>query len=167
VSGLDHLNGLPAADAERELLACCGSYRWAATVAAGRPYATADALHQAAARAWWALGPDDWRQAFAAHPRIGDRERASTDVQASREQVAVADAGSDTLAQLAEGNRRYEARFARVFLVRASGRTAEEMLALLRTRLANDPETELRVAAGEQADITRLRLNRLLEPDPA
>ena len=167
MSGLDHLNALPADDAESTLLTCCGSYRWAATVAAGRPYATADALHRAAARAWWALGPDDWRQAFAAPPRIGDRDRAGIDTQASREQASVATAGSDTLAQLAEGNRRYEARFGRVFLVRASGRTPEEMLALLRTRLGNDPETELRVAAGEQADITRLRLNRLLEPDPA
>ena len=153
---LQRLNELTQTEAERELLACCGSRRWAAVVSAGRPYPTARALQRAADQEWWALAEADWQEAFAAHPRIGATARG--------EQAGVAAAPPDTLAALAEGNRRYEERFGRVFLVRAAGRSAAEMLALLRQRLDSDPATELRVAAGEQAEITRLRLERLLRP---
>ncbi|HEY4026956.1 MAG TPA: 2-oxo-4-hydroxy-4-carboxy-5-ureidoimidazoline decarboxylase, partial [Candidatus Dormibacteraeota bacterium] len=156
--GLERLNRLPAAAAEAELHDCCGSGRWAAAVAAGRPYPTPAALHAAAERAWWALDEAGWQEAFAAHPRIGERAGAVS----RREQQALDGASAETLAALAEGNRRYEERFGRIFLVCATGRTASEMLAQLRQRLGNDPETELRVAAGEQARITRLRLERLL-----
>jgi beta-ureidopropionase / N-carbamoyl-L-amino-acid hydrolase len=159
-SGLRRLDDLSAEDAEAALLACCGSRRWAAAVAAGRPYASPAALCEAAERAWWALAPDDWLEAFAVHPRIGERETA--DVAARREQAGVAGAPAGTLAALAEGNRRYEERFGHVFLVFASGRSADELLAELRRRLDADPETELRTAAGEQAKITRLRLERLV-----
>jgi OHCU decarboxylase len=158
--GLDRLNRLPHAVAEAELLGCCASRRWAAEVVAGRPYPTTDALQAAGERAWWALGEADWLEAFAAHPRIGDRDRA--DPSARAEQRGVAGASAEILAALAEGNRRYEERFGRVFLVFATGRTADEMLALLRRRLGNDPAAELRLAAGEQARITRARLERLL-----
>jgi OHCU decarboxylase len=163
--GLDRLNRLPAAAAEAALRRCCASRRWAAAVAAGRPYPSAGALHQAAERSWWSLEPADWLEAFAAHPRIGERDHA--DATPRREQSGVAGASSATLAALAEGNRRYEERFRHGFLVFASGRTADELLADLRRRLAADPETELRVAAGEQAKITRLRLERLLAGAPS
>lgn len=156
--GLERLNRLPREEAERELLACCGSRRWAAALAASRPHPTRQALLDAAERAWWALDEPDWSEAFAAHPRIGEPEGAT----ARREQAGVATAASATLAALEEGNRRYERRFGRVFLVFASGRRADELLRVLEERLRNDPETELRVAAGEQARITRLRLERLL-----
>jgi OHCU decarboxylase len=159
-TGLDRLNRHPREAAEAALLACCGSRRWAALVAAGRPYATPEALHEAAERTWWSLGEADWREAFAAHPRIGEREVA--DRTARREQRGVAGAPAAMLAALAEGNRRYEERFGHVFLIFATGRTAGEMLAALRERLANDAATELRTAAGEQARITRLRLERLV-----
>jgi OHCU decarboxylase len=159
-TGLERLNGLPTARAEAELLACCGARRWAALVAATRPQPTMEALLAAAEEAWWALDEADWREAFAAHPRIGGPDL--DDASARREQQGVAVASEETLAALALGNRRYEQRFGRVFLVFASGRTADELLALLERRLANDPATELRVAAGEQARITRLRLERLL-----
>jgi N-carbamoyl-L-amino-acid hydrolase len=158
--GLLRLNDLAPEEAERELLACCASRRWAAALRAGRPHPTARALLAAAGREWWALSAPDWREAFAAHPRIG--ERAAADATARDEQRGVAGAPPETLAALAEGNRRYEERFGHVFLVRAAGRDAGEMLALLDRRLDSDPETELRVAAGEQAQITRLRLERLL-----
>jgi len=157
---LDRLNRLPAGAAEAELLDCCRSRRWAAEVAAGRPYPTPDTLHAAADAAWWRLDAADWDEAFAAHPRIGERDRAGA--AARREQAGVAGAPAATLAALADGNRRYEARFGRVFLVCATGRSAGDLLAELERRLGNDPETELRVAAGEQAAITRLRLERLL-----
>jgi N-carbamoyl-L-amino-acid hydrolase len=152
---LRRLNELPDGEAERELLSCCASRRWAAAVTAARPYPTARALHRAAADRWWALAAEDWQEAFAAHPRIG--------AIAGGEQAGVAGATPETLAALADGNRRYEQRFGRVFIVRATGRTAAEMLDLLQRRLDGDPDTELRTAAGEQADITRLRLDRLLE----
>jgi beta-ureidopropionase / N-carbamoyl-L-amino-acid hydrolase len=155
-AGLDRLNRQPAQEAERAFLACCGSRRWASAMTARRPYPTARALSAAADAEWSALGDEDRRQAFAAHARIGEHAEAHS------EQRAVAGAAPEILAALADGNRRYEERFGRVFLVRAAGRTADEMLALLRRRLDNDPETELRVAAAEQAAITRLRLERML-----
>ena len=156
---LDRLNWLPAAEAVAALLACCASRPWAATVAAGRPYPTPEALYDAAERAWWSLDEADWQEAFAAHPRIGERPAEAT---ARREQTGVSGASAETLAALASGNRFYEKRFDRVFLICASGRTTDEMLAALQQRLGNDPETELRTAAGEQAKITRLRLERLI-----
>jgi 2-oxo-4-hydroxy-4-carboxy-5-ureidoimidazoline decarboxylase len=160
--GLGRLNALPADDAEAALRGCCASRRWAALVAAGRPYATAGALLDAAEQVWSALDDTDWLQAFAAHPRIGDLAAAGRDPNAHREQAAAAGGPADTAAALAEGNRRYEERFGHVFLVFASGRGAGELLEVLRARLANTPAHELVVAAGEQARISRLRLERLL-----
>jgi OHCU decarboxylase len=106
---------------------------------------------------WWSLGPDDWREAFAHHPRIGERAEGWS----AAEQAGVAGAAGDVRAQLAAANRAYETRFGHIYLVRAAGRGADELLALARARLANDAETELRVAAEEQRQITRLRLERL------
>jgi N-carbamoyl-L-amino-acid hydrolase len=158
-ASLERLNALSEEAATAELLGACASGRWAAAVVAGRPYPTLHALFTAAEAAWWALEEPDWREAFAAHPRIGERERA--DATERREQAGVASADAATLAQLAAANRRYEERFGHVFLVCASGRTAEAMLADLRRRLVNEPNAELLVAAGEQAKITRLRLEAL------
>jgi len=125
---------------------------------AGRPYRDAVALYAAGERAWWALGPEDWREAFAAHPRIGER---GADAWSHVEQAAVGGADASTRRALADGNREYEARFGQVFLICATGRSAGEMLAELERRLRNDPVAELRVAAAEQARITRLRLEKL------
>ena len=110
---------------------------------------------------------DDWREAFRHHPRIGERqaERTQSDTArglSSREQAAVQGAGEDDIAALAEANRAYEARFGHGFIVCATGRTAPEMLAMLKERVKNDPATELTIAAGEHRKITRLRLERLL-----
>jgi 2-oxo-4-hydroxy-4-carboxy-5-ureidoimidazoline decarboxylase len=150
-------DGLPAGEAERELLAVCRAPRWARAVASGRPYGTAEAL-QAAARD--ALTDADLDEAMAGHPRIGDRTAGG---QSRREQGAVATAEADVLTALAEGNREYEERFGHVYLVCASGRSAEDLLATLRSRLGNDPATERAVALRELAAINRLRLTRLVE----
>jgi allantoicase len=158
--GVRWLNALPAEQAEVELLACCASRRWAVGVAAARPFADADALAASADAVWESLRPDDWLEAFAAHPRIGDRVEDS--LPSAREQAGVAGAGDGVLAALADGNCEYERRFGHVFLISASGRGADELLAALRERLGNEPEAELRVAAGEQRKITRLRLRGLL-----
>jgi 2-oxo-4-hydroxy-4-carboxy-5-ureidoimidazoline decarboxylase len=158
------LNALPQAEARSAFLRCCGSTRWADAMTAGRPFATAAELSAAANEVWTRLDRADWLEAFAAHPRIGDlealRKKYSGDWCAG-EQGGVAGADETVLRGLAEGNRRYEERFGYIFIVCATGKPAAEMLALLTARLANDPETELRIAAAEQAKITRLRLEKL------
>ena len=164
---LEELNALPPDAAEARLLTCCHAVRWAREMAARRPFADRDALLRAADDAWSALAPAEWEEAFAAHPRIG--ERAPAPVQTEREaawsrqeQSAAALASADVSAALADGNREYEARFGRTYIVCATGKSAEEMLAILRARLGNDADTELRAAAAEQARITRIRLEKLL-----
>jgi 2-oxo-4-hydroxy-4-carboxy-5-ureidoimidazoline decarboxylase len=156
---IDEWNALGAADAERELRQVCAAPRWARAVAAGRPYGSVAAL-QAAAEA--ALTDADLDEAMAGHPRIGDRTAAGA---SRREQNGVATAEADVLAALAAGNRAYEERFGHVYLVCATGRSAEELLATLQSRLGNDPSTERAVALGELAAINRLRIARLLGED--
>lgn len=167
-AGLARLNAMAAGEARAALLRCCGSERWADAMAAGRPYRNDEALFSAAERTWSELERSDWLEAFSHHPRIGDRaalqERfAATRAWSAGEQGEVAMAAVDVLDALAEGNRAYEERFGHVFLVCATERTADEMLAQLRERLPNAPEVELRVAAAEQAKIMRLRLAKLLQ----
>ncbi|MDP9343890.1 MAG: allantoicase [Actinomycetota bacterium] len=159
--GTRWLNAEPAARCEAELLRCCGSNAWAQRIAAGRPYASFDDVLAAADREWNALGPDDWLKAFAAHPRVGER---SAEGWSRAEQESTANAPVEVLSALEEGNRRYEERFGHVFLVNATGKSAQGMLEALHERMANDPDTELRVAAEEQRAITRLRLEKLVRP---
>jgi OHCU decarboxylase len=158
---LGWFNDLPDDQAVQELLAVCHSRRWAERVAAGRPYPDPAALQRTAEEVWTALEPGDWLEALAGHPRIGERGGASPG-SSSREQAGVAAADQEVRAAIADGNATYERRFGHVFLISAEGRGAEEILANLRDRLGNDPDTELRVAAGEHQRITRLRLERLL-----
>jgi allantoicase len=164
--GLRWLNSVPGAQAGQLLASCCSSRAWLERMAAGRPYSDLDALLDASDRALRELSRDDLAEALSAHPRIGERAAgASTEADWSRqEQASVADADAEVREALEEGNRAYEQRFGHVFLVRASGRSAEELLAVLRRRLANDPDTEWGVVAEELREITRLRLERLLQP---
>ena len=160
------LNALSETQARAELLRCCGSPSWVDAMLAGRPFADDADVFGAAERAWWELGGDDWLEAFATHPRIGDRaagdpRHAATRDWSRQEQAGTAVADADTMRALAAGNGEYERRFGHVFLICAARRSATEMLAELRRRLGNAPDVELRVAAQEQAKITRLRLERL------
>ena len=155
-------NELPQAEAVPELLAVCHSRRWAELVAAGRPYPDLDALQRTADEVWTGLGPGDWLEAFAAHPRIGERGGGSADW-SRQEQAGVGAADQEVQAAIARGNTAYQDRFGYVFLISAAGRDAEEILADLRARLANDPDTELRVAADQHRRITRLRIERLMQ----
>ncbi|MFQ5680086.1 MAG: 2-oxo-4-hydroxy-4-carboxy-5-ureidoimidazoline decarboxylase [Gemmatimonadota bacterium] len=159
------LNAASEEEARADLVRCCGSRRWAEAMLRRRPFPADAELFRAAEEVWWSLEPEDWKEAFAAHPRIGQRLDEETDATAwsREEQAGVASAGETTSRALAVGNRAYEARFGHVFLICATGKTAEEMLRALEERLRNDPETELRVAAAEQAEITRLRLEKLAE----
>ncbi|HTL11543.1 MAG TPA: 2-oxo-4-hydroxy-4-carboxy-5-ureidoimidazoline decarboxylase [Bdellovibrionota bacterium] len=163
---LAQFNALSTEDAHAELLRCCGSHEWAHAMAAGRPYFDLPSLLARAESVWGALSPADWNEAFLHHPRIGEsaiRQRfASTADWAGQEQRGVESAAQDVLDGLVEGNREYEERFGRIYLVCATDKSAREMLDDLRHRLHHDPEAELKVAAAEQAKITRLRLEKLL-----
>lgn len=168
MSGLARLNALPALAAEAELLTCCGSREWARRMAALRPFAGEDALFDAADVVWWALDREDWLEAFRSHPRIGERKAEAGQTQREQgwsrgEQAGMDAAAEATRRALADGNRAYEERFGHIYLVCATGRSADELLSILRSRLQNPPERELRVAAEEQAKITRLRLQKLLD----
>ena len=162
------LNRLSMDEARAALLACCGSTRWASEVAALRPFWDVGQLLNIGGRVWRELPREDWLEAFRAHPKIGE-QRAQQDTGAEArawsegEQSGARDASEETRAALAEANREYEERFGFIFIVCATGRSADQMLALLRGRLENDPEAELRVAAGEQWRITELRLRKFFD----
>jgi OHCU decarboxylase len=180
---LADLNALDEEAVVAAFLRCCGSSRWARRMTAARPFADVDAMNAAADAIWWSLEPQDWLEAFAAHPRIGtggagqarqagragaDGESGAARKAASswsdEEQAGVAGAADETRRRLEQANRDYEARFGYIFIVCATGRTAAEMLALLEGRLRHDAEDELRIAAEEQRRITQLRLRKLVEP---
>jgi 2-oxo-4-hydroxy-4-carboxy-5-ureidoimidazoline decarboxylase len=162
----------PATDvtpSEEELRACCAAAAWLDRVQDGRPYGDVAALVAASDAAVGALDDAGLEQALAAHARIGERRPGEdTEARWSRtEQAEALRAGDGLTRRLAEGNRRYQERFGQVFLIRAAGRSAEEMLAALEERLGNDPATEREVLRGELADIVRLRLRRLVPDGPA
>jgi OHCU decarboxylase len=123
-----------------------------------RPFRGTDQLLAAADETWWSLEGADWLDAFTHHPRIGERAAGW----AKDEQSGVHGAPESALKRLTKLNHEYERRFGHVFLIFATGKTADEMLAELERRIGNDPATELRSAAAEQAKITRLRLQKLL-----
>ena len=181
---LDDLNTLSPHIAVREFLRCCGSTKWARAMAAARPFATIEAIYAASDKIDGSLEPSDWIEAFHAHPRIGERaaagragraEKAGTagragkarrvDARASwsnEEQAGARGASEAVRDRLAALNRDYEARFGYIFIVCATGKTADEMLAELERRLAHSASEELPVAAAEQRKITHLRIAKLL-----
>lgn len=164
-SALEHWNRLSAADAERELVACCGSRTWARGIVARRPFVDEAALLQASDEIWLALRPADWMEAFRSHPRIGESGAEQTSGDRSRawsaqEQSAVAGGADAVKLALAEANRDYEQRFGHIFIVCATGQSGGQILEILRQRLHNDASTELREAAEQQRQITRIRLQR-------
>ena len=161
------LNSLTAEDAAKELRQCCGSRRWAEQMSNHRPYSTLESLITHADQLWWSLTPDDWLEAFRSHPKIGEK-KASDKVSAQssqwsgQEQAGVSSASQDTVDSLESLNRAYEQKFGFIFIICATGKTSEEMLEALQDRLQHDSDTELRLAATEQAKITELRLKKLL-----
>ena len=164
---IDRLNRLPPTAAISVFERCCSSEAWAVRMEEARPFADRPALLDMADRVWWALGEDDWRQAFAAHPRIGDVDalvrRFDSATWASGEQKGALSASREVLEALAAENAEYEQRFGFIFIICATGKSADEMLVSLQDRIGNDPETEMGVAAEQQRQITRLRLAKLLE----
>lgn len=167
LTGLARVNALPESEARAALLTCCGSTRWAERMTAQRPFTSAAQMHADGDRLWFALEPTDWLEAFAHHPRIGERDLAApkfaaTAEQSTREQSGMNAATEEQRRAFIEGNAEYEKKFGHVFLICATGKSAAEMLEQLRVRLNNDARTELANAAREQSLITRLRLERML-----
>ncbi|MBI1804662.1 MAG: 2-oxo-4-hydroxy-4-carboxy-5-ureidoimidazoline decarboxylase [Ignavibacteriae bacterium] len=164
---LDEFNALSLNDAHEELLRCCGSFRWALQMTERRPFKNVENLFAAADTIWNTLSERDWKEAFSHHPKIGDikslRKKFATTAQwAEGEQAGVVQTSEKTLKALAEGNNLYEAKFGYIFIVCATGKSAEEMLALLNARLHHYPAEEIRIAAEEQRKITRIRLEKLI-----
>ena len=161
------LNSLPAEEAANELLQCCGSKCWANQMVDARPFENLAQLLKQANEIWWSLHRDDWLEAFRSHPKIGDKKSAkpvSAQAQqwSSNEQAGVNAATAETTDALATLNRAYEQRFGYIFIICATGKTSDEMLAALCERLEHDDAEELPIAAAEQNKITELRLKKLL-----
>jgi OHCU decarboxylase len=164
--GLARLNALPREQAVAELMQCCGAHLWAEAMASARPFPNRGILLQTADALWHALTPEDWLEAFEAHPRIGERAAAHAPAQhaqwSTEEQSGTREASNATMDEIATLNREYEERFGHVFLICATGRSADEMLAALRQRIHHSPAEELRTAAEEQRRIMRIRLEKML-----
>jgi 2-oxo-4-hydroxy-4-carboxy-5-ureidoimidazoline decarboxylase len=164
---LFELNNLSSAQRKESLRKCCGAEAWVDAMNASFPFLSNEALLQQADETWNNLSEKDWLEAFRHHPKIGDvnslKEKfASTANWASKEQASVQGAPQQTIEALAKGNKNYEDKFGYIFIVCATGKSAEEMLCILETRLSNSRETEIKIAAAEQAKITMLRLEKLL-----
>ena len=161
-----HVDGASPDIARSLLRSCCGSTKWVDGMMARRPFGSSETLLADARDVWFSLTPADWQEAFADHPKIGDgdalkKKFAETRHLAAREQAGVETASDEILEALEHGNREYEEKFGYIFIVCATGLTAEQMLERLRARLHNDPWTELPIAAEEQSKITALRLSKL------
>ena len=135
-----------------------------------RPFVDVSELLSAADEIWLSLGAQDWLEAFRSHPKIGEKkaeqaQSAEARAWSEQEQAGTLDSAQETMVALATGNREYESRFGYIFIVCATGKTSAEMLAILRERLRNSTEDELRIAADEQRKITQLRLRKLISDE--
>ena len=164
---LEAFNALDEESAVRELRRCCGSTRWVDAMIRARPFPSAEAMADAGDTVWTSLDAADWLEAFAAHPRIGELRAGTSDTAGweQQEQAATRSAPKEITERFVARNRQYETRFGYIFIVCATGKTVEEMLAIIEDRLQNDSREELRIAAEEQRQITRLRIGKLLEAD--
>lgn len=164
---LERLNGLNESKRKAVLRMCCGATAWVNKMAAAFPAEDKTALLDKAEKIWFSCSEKDWQEAFTHHPKIGDldslKEKFANTVRwAEGEQSGVKHTTQEILEQLAEGNRLYEEKFGYIFIVCATGKSAEEMLIILQSRLSNDPKEEIKIAMNEQNKITKLRLEKLL-----
>jgi OHCU decarboxylase len=148
------------------MLACCGARRWAEAMVAMRPIARVEDLSVAADEAWSTMEEADWMEAFECHPRIGERAIPHANARSAswsqEEQSSASGAATAVLDELAKGNQLYEKQFGFSYIVCATGKSAEEMLMILKRRLGNDRESELRAAAEQQRQIMQIRLGKWL-----
>jgi len=165
---VQHLNQAAKETAEADFLNCCGSPTWARMMTEARPFADVAALIKQAEQIWLNLETQDWLEAFAAHPKIGARKVVLQQSAQSAEWSKAEQSGTQTAAdslrtELEKANRLYEEKFGFIFIVCATGKSAEEMLDFCRRRLTNDADSEIRIAADEQRKIMEIRLKKLLE----
>jgi len=165
---LHELNTLPQLQLKEELFKCCGLSKWVDRMLPFFPADDLVELLEDAEEQWFLCSEADWKEAFSHHPKIGDvdslkKKFASTSQWAAGEQSGVNTASEQTIDALAEANKKYEEKFGYIFIVFATGKSAEEMLAILQNRLQNSPEVEIEIAADEQNKITKLRIEKLLE----
>lgn len=165
-SVLEEWNKANAQEATAVMLACCGARRWADRMVASRPLAGVAALSEAADRIWGEMSESDWLEAFACHPHIGEFKAASASERSNawsqQEQAGTGGTPKSVMAELAAGNALYEQRFGFTYIVCATGRSADEMLAILTRRLGNDRMPELKEAAEQQRQIMQIRLGKWL-----
>jgi len=175
---LQELNELNKESVKAELLKCCGSNAWVKRMTEKHPFKSEDELFNLAERTWHERSEEDWLEAFSHHPKLGDLESinqprqesgsasggkfANTSEWAGEEQSGAKSATPEIIEELAVANKAYEKKFGFIYILCATGKTAKVMLSILRIRLNNDRETELKMAMVEQNKITKLRLEKLL-----
>lgn len=162
----EYLNVLPAEELREELFRCSGSMIWSEKVIERRPFKDEGHLRHVAVGAWYNLPPEEWKNAFLHHPKIGDIEAlrtkfATTSEWSSKEQSGVQNAPERLLEALRKGNEEYEQKFGYIFIICAAGKSAEEMLSSLQNRLKNKAEPELFFSTNEHLRITLLRMEKI------
>ena len=162
---LNEWNAMSAGEAAAAVLPCCGSAAWAEQLAGLRPFASLEELSKASDKVWGGLPERDWQEAFDSHPRIGQGHAKAATAKSlawSEGEQAAANPDDAARAALELGNAAYEAKYGRIFIVCATGKSAAEMLDILKKRMENDAATELREAAEQQRLITQIRLRKWL-----
>ena len=164
---LKEFNNLPENEVLKQFSICCGASKWTEQMINSCPFQNKNELLKMAEETWFSLSGQDWLEAFSHHPKIGNIRSLQSKFQktaklSESEQKGISHVSEDLLKEIEEGNQLYEKKFGYIFIVCATGKTAEEMLALLNERLKNDPEAELLTAAKEQNKIIQLRLGNLL-----
>jgi 2-oxo-4-hydroxy-4-carboxy-5-ureidoimidazoline decarboxylase len=167
MSFIETWNAMSEADAAAAVLPCCGSHAWAHGLAARRPLSTLPELLAASDAAWWSLPEADWKQAFDSHPRIGEQHAQGEVTPESinwsiGEQGLAVQCDEEAKKLLALGNRAYEQKFGRIFIVCATGKSTQEMLGILERRMHHTAEEEMQEAAEQQRQITHIRLQKWL-----
>ena len=165
---IETLNGLASSEAAAQFNLCCGATNWIKIMNQSRPFQNKNEVYQQAESIWFSLSSEDWLEAFTHHPKIGDidslrKKFHNTKSISKNEQSGVNDAEKSTLNILAKSNQLYEDKFGFIFIVCATGKSADEMLALIKMRLNKNADTEMQNAAKEQNKITQLRLEKLLK----
>lgn len=165
---IEALNTLTPSEANKQFELCCGASNWVEKMNQNRPFHDKNEVYQQAESIWFSLSSEDWLEAFTHHPKIGDidslrKKFHNTKSISKNEQSGVNDVEKSTLNDLAKSNQLYEDKFGFIFIVCATGKSADEMLALIKMRLNKNAETEMQNAAKEQNKITQLRLEKLLK----
>ena len=165
---IEALNALTPSEANEQFELCCGASNWVEKMNQNRPFQDKNEVYQQAESIWFSLSSEDWLEAFTHHPKIGDidslrKKFHNTKSISKNEQSGVNDVEKSTLNNLAKSNQLYEDKFGFIFIVCATGKSADEMLALIKMRLNKNAETEMQNAAKEQNKITQLRLEKLLK----